>query len=114
MIEYKQVTPDLSVRPQIELRELPEVAARGFKGIINSRPDDEEPGQPKSHELEAEAQRLGLAYWHIPVVPGQATAADAQKFEAAVRQCDGPVVAFCKTGNRAAGLWEMAQPSRES
>ena len=112
MTEYKQRTPNLAVRPQVQLAEIGELAAQGYKGIINARPDDEEPGQPRSAELEAEAKRHGLAYTHIPVVPGQATADDGAKFAEAVRQCDGKVVGFCRTGARAAGLWDLANKPR--
>lgn len=112
MTEYKQLTPNLAVRPQVELAEIGELAAQGYKGIINARPDEEEPGQPKSAELEAEARRNGLVYTHIPVVPGQATAEDAARFAEAVSQCGGKVVGFCRSGARAAGLWELAGKPR--
>ena len=108
MTEYKQLTPRISVRPQVELAEVGELAARGVKGIVSARPDGEEPGQPTSAELAAEAARHGIAYTHIPVVPGQATADDGAKFAEALRQCDGKVVGFCRTGARATGLWELA------
>lgn len=108
MIEYKQLSPTLAVRPQVELSEVGDLAARGFTSIINARPDDEEPGQPKSAQLADAAERHGLAYWHIPVVPGQATAEDGAKFAEALRCSVGKVVSFCRTGARAAGLWELA------
>ena len=106
-----RLSPELAVRPQLLPHEVAEVAAAGFRGIINNRPDEEAPDQPASRELEAEARRHGLAYWHIPIVPGQATDRDARAFAAAVREAGGPVVAFCRTGNRSAGLWKMAQQS---
>ncbi len=112
MTEYKQLSPQFAVRPQIALTEIGELAAQGYKGIINVRPDDEETGQPRSAELEAEAKRHGLAYTHIPVVPGRPTPEDAARFAEALRQCDGKVVGFCRTGARAAGLWELASKSR--
>lgn len=99
----------LSVRPQVLPHEVADLAAAGFKGIINNRPDDEAPDQPASAEIEAEAKRHGLSYWHIPIVPGQATEADAQAFAEALRQADGPVVAFCRTGNRSTNLFKMSQ-----
>lgn len=112
MTEYKQLSPNLAVRPQVELAEIGELAAQGYRGIVNARPDDEEPGQPRSADLEAEAKRHGLAYTHIPVVPGHATAADGVRFAEALRQCDGKVVGFCRTGARAAGLWDLARKVR--
>ena len=112
MTEYKHLSPNLAVRPQVKPAEIGELAAQGYKGIINARPDDEEPGQPKSAQLEAEAKRHSLAYTHIPVVPGQATADDGAKFAEALRQCDGKVVSFCRSGARAASLWEIAGKPR--
>ncbi len=38
MTEYKQLSPKLSVRPQVEPDEVGELAARGIKGIVNARP----------------------------------------------------------------------------
>lgn len=108
MTDYKQLSPKLVVRPQVEPSEVGKLAADGVKAIVNARPDSEEPGQPTSAELAAEAARHGIAYTHIPVVPGQATVEDAARFGEAMRQCEGKVVAFCRTGARATGLWELA------
>lgn len=104
-----QLSPQLWVGPQLLPHDLGDVAAAGFRSIINNRPDGEAPDQPRSEELETEARRQGLSYWHIPVVPGQATEKDARAFAAALEAAGGPVVAFCRTGNRSSGLWKMTQ-----
>lgn len=108
-MELIALTPQLSVRPQVVPEEIAALAKAGFKGIINNRPDGEAPDQPRSDEIEAEASRHGLKYWHIPVVPGQATQADAHAFSQALNDAKGPVVAFCRTGNRSTGLFKMSQ-----
>lgn len=99
----------LSVRPQVLPHEVAELAAAGFKAIINNRPDNEAPDQPSSGDIEAEAKRHGLSYWHIPIVPGQATEEDARAFAEALSEAEGPVVAFCRTGNRSTALFKMSQ-----
>ena len=104
-----KLSEQLSVRPQVQLDELPGLVASGFRGIINNRPDGEAPDQPTSAQLEAEARRQGLQYWHIPIVPGKATETDARAFSKALEEADGPVVAFCRTGNRSTGLFKMSQ-----
>lgn len=109
-MNLNQLSPKCSVSPQIQPDQIEQLAADGFKAIINNRPDGEGPDQPSSDQLEAAARRHGLAYHHIPVVPGEATEADARAFAAAVEEADGPVVAFCRTGNRAAALWKSTQP----
>lgn len=107
-MELAWLSPDVAVGPQLLPNDVAKVAAAGFKGIINNRPDGEAPGQPSSAELEAQAASHGLSYAYIPVVPGQATERDSAAFAAAVRRAGGPVVAFCRTGNRSTSLARMA------
>ena len=40
MTEFRRVTEDFSVSPQIELADMAEAAAQGFTLVINNRPDD--------------------------------------------------------------------------
>ena len=99
----------INTRGQVHLDEIAQLAAQGCRMLINNRPDGEAPDQPTSDELRAEAQRHGMGYRHIPVVPGQATGADSRAFAEAVKHSDGPVVAFCRTGARSAALQKMAR-----
>lgn len=108
-MELTRLTHNLVVRSQVMPEEISGLAAAGFKSIINNRPDGEAPDQPSSQALEAEAKRHGLTYWHIPIVPGQATEENARAFAAALSRTEGPVVAFCRTGNRSTSLWKIAQ-----
>ena len=101
----------ITTRGQVHVHEIADLAAQGCRMLINNRPDGEAPDQPLSSDLQAEAQRHGMGYVHIPVVPGQAKDADARAFAEALRQSDGPVVAFCRTGGRAAALEKMARES---
>jgi sulfide:quinone oxidoreductase len=109
IMDVTHLSPTFAVSPQIQPADVGRLAAAGFKGIINNRPDGEGPGQPSSIEVEAEARRHGLLYRHIPVVPGEATEADARSVAAAVNEAGGPVLAFCRTGNRSAALWKAAR-----
>ena len=108
-MEYVMLSDRLAAAPQLQPEDISELAAAGFAGIINNRPDAEAPGQPDSLELEAEAKRHGLAYWHVPVAPGAMTDDDVRAFAAALRAADGPLLAFCRTGNRSTALWKAAQ-----
>ena len=99
----------VTTRGQVQVNEIEELAAQGCRMLINNRPDGEAPDQPSSDDLQAEAQRHGMGYAHIPVVPGQASDADARAFAEAVQESDGPVVAFCRTGGRAAALQKIAR-----
>jgi uncharacterized protein (TIGR01244 family) len=108
-MDYTKLSDRVAMAAQVTPGDIPCLAASGFVGIINNRPDGEAPGQPCSLELETEARRHGLAYWHVPVVPGGMTEKDVRAFAAALDEAGGPVLAFCRTGNRSAGLWKAAQ-----
>ncbi|MFN3727429.1 MAG: TIGR01244 family sulfur transferase [Allosphingosinicella sp.] len=108
-MELTRLSEQLATSPQVRPEDLREIAASGFVGVINNRPDAEAPDQPRSLELEAEAKRVGLAYWHVPVVPGAMTDKDVRSFAAALAEADGPVLAFCRTGNRSTALWKASQ-----
>lgn len=103
-----KLTPDLSVSPQITAKDLEVAASSGFRSVINNRPDGEASDQPRSDELAAAAQRLGLEYRHIPIVPGQVSPDQVAAFKAALTDMKGPTLAFCRTGTRSTTLWALA------
>ncbi|MGO4525835.1 TIGR01244 family sulfur transferase [Microvirga sp. 2MCAF35] len=105
---FAKLTDNLSVAPQLSPEDLQKAAAAGFRSIINNRPDGEAPDQPLSDTLAATAQRLGLAYRHIPVVPGQLSPEQVEGFKEALTAADGPTLAFCRTGTRSTSLWALA------
>lgn len=113
MTNPKQLTDEIAVSAFVPPEKLADLAPR-FRTIVNNRPDLEEPGQPSSAQLEAEARRLGLDYVHIPVVPGQIHDEQVTAFGEALTNRKGPVLAFCKTGRRAVTLWALSQAGRRS
>ena len=108
MMQITQVTPKFATSTQLTLDDVAEAKAMGFRAIINNRPDGEEPGQPPSRDMAAAAHACGLAYSYIPVVPGQITDEAADAFATALNAADGPVLGFCRSGKRAAALFERA------
>ena len=111
MIDTKALADDLSVSAFLPPQRLAELHGR-FKTIINNRPDAEEPGQPTSAEIEAEARRLGLAYVHLPVIAGQISDEQVRSFAEALAEHQGPALAFCGTGRRSTMLWALSQAGR--
>jgi uncharacterized protein (TIGR01244 family) len=108
MTDFRRVTDDFSVAPQIGVADVAEAKRQGFTTILNNRPDGEDPSQPDSDEIEAAAHAAGLEYAHIPVrgAPGPAEVeAVRQAFEAAA----GPVLAFCRSGTRSITTWSIGQ-----
>lgn len=111
-MEIKRITPTFWVSPQILPADLAALAALGVGAIINDRPDGEEAGQPGSAEIAAAAAACGMSYRHIPVRAAAIAEQDVERFAAALAAADGPVLAFCRTGTRAAMLWALSQAGR--
>ena len=107
-MDPKKISSTLSVAPQILPNELVDVAAAGFRSIICNRPDGEAADQPTFDEIEAEAQKHGLAVRYIPIVAGVVSDADAAAFGAALEELPSPTLAYCRTGTRSATLWSLA------
>ena len=108
MSDFRTVTDDFAVSPQIAVEDVAAAAAQGFKLIINNRPDGEQPGQPGSAEIEAAAKAQGLAYVYIPVV-GRPTAEQAKATRDAAASAGGKALAFCRSGTRSITAWSMGQ-----
>lgn len=109
----RRLTDEVAVCAFVPPDKLAELAPK-FRTIINNRPDSEEPGQPSSAEIEAEARRLGCDYFHIPVVPGKITDEQVAAFGKAINSEKKPVLAFCRSGQRAATLWALSQVGKRS
>ena len=108
MSDFRRVTDDLSVAPQISVADVAEAARQGFKTVINNRPDGEEPGQPSGAEIAAAALAAGLAYHHIPVRGGP-TPEQIEATAIVLQEAEIPVLAFCRSGTRSIVTWSICQ-----
>jgi uncharacterized protein (TIGR01244 family) len=108
MSEFRRVTDQFSVAPQIDLEDVARAAQEGFKLLINNRPDGEAPGQPTSAQVEAAANAAGLAYAYVPVVGGPTSEAVHAEL-ALFADAPGPVLAFCRSGTRSIVTWSIGQ-----
>lgn len=99
-MEPTKLSDNLSVMGQVQPDEVAALAEQGFKAIICNRPDDEEPGQPDFAEVAAAAEALGLPARHIPVDAMRPVEMQKDEFAQALAEMPGPVLAYCRTGNR--------------
>lgn len=70
-----EIVPGFAVTAQPDALGIGNLAALGYRTIINFRPDVEEVEQMPTVSAQAEAERVGLAYVHIPVAAGTIRAA---------------------------------------
>lgn len=110
--QLRQIAPDLYVSPQLQPEDMAALAAKGVRTVINNRPDNEEPGQPKADVMRTAAEAAGLKYEFLPVVGNMITEADVIAFDHHLRELPAPIVAFCRSGNRCSILFNYVQGLR--
>lgn len=95
---------------QISPEQISQVVEKGFRSVINNRPDLEGgPEQPSSAQIEQAARDAGLDYVYQPVVAGQITEFDVRTFANHFNELPKPILMFCRTGNRSSNLYQLAK-----
>ncbi|MBI1339233.1 TIGR01244 family phosphatase [bacterium] len=107
MVDFKRVTADFAVAPQITADDLQGLAQAGFRRIINNRPDGEERGQAAHDDMRRLAADAGLDYVYAPF-QGAPTPEAITAVDAAVK-AGGATLAHCRSGTRSVIAWSMAE-----
>jgi sulfide:quinone oxidoreductase len=110
-MEFRKITDDITVSPQITAAHIQEIADAGYRAIICNRPDGEGADQPTFDEIADAAKAQGLEMRYLPIVGGKVQDDDAVAFGTLMRELPGPVLAYCRTGTRSATLWSLSQAS---
>lgn len=100
-----RLSDSVSVSEQISASDVAQIAAAGFKVIVNNRPDGEAPDQPSSDEIAQTALAAGLAYYHLPITAANYPGPDVMLMGSLLDNAEHPVLAFCRTGTRSTNLW---------
>jgi uncharacterized protein (TIGR01244 family) len=109
MMDIRPLTESYAVAPQIAPEDLPAIKAAGFTAVIDNRPDGEVPGHLHAVTMQAAAEKLGLAFVVNPIIGGAMTMANVSAQRAAMQAANGPVLAYCASGNRSSQVWALAQ-----
>jgi uncharacterized protein (TIGR01244 family) len=107
----RTIDDSISVAPQISPEDVAALAAAGFTGIVNNRPEGEEAGQPEGDAVAAAAKAAGLSYVAIPITHAGFSAPQVEAMAAALASASGPVLAYCRSGTRSCNLWALAAAS---
>lgn len=109
MSDFRTLSADYSVAPQITLEDVAEAKAAGFAMIVNNRPDGEEPEAPQGDEIANAAAAEGLAYAAIPVGHAGFSHPQLDALDAVLSGATGPVLAYCRSGTRSTHLWALTR-----
>ncbi len=108
MSAFKQLSEDVYSTSQIFPEHIDFIAEKGFKTIINNRPDMEKPGQPFSDDIAKLAKEKGIDHIHLPMRPGQLTHDLIADVKTALSEAQKPILMHCASGTRSAMLWCFA------
>ncbi len=108
MTDFRQVSDDFYVSPQISVEDVEKAANDGFTAIIVNRPDSEERNQPTAGDIRAKAEALGLAFYEVPI-SGMPRPDDVSAMANAISAAEGKTLAYCRSGTRSVTLWGFSQ-----
>jgi uncharacterized protein (TIGR01244 family) len=108
-VPISRIAPDYCVAPQLDAASMADVAAAGFRSVINNRPDFEGgPDQPTNASIEAAARAAGLAYAFLPVQSAFQTPEEIARMAELLKALPRPILAFCRSGSRSGRLYRSA------
>ena len=109
MSDFRPLSADYSVAPQISLEDIAAAKAAGFAMIVNNRPDGEEPHAPQGDDIAGAAAAEGLAYAAIPIGHAGFSHAQIDALDKLLTDATGPILAYCRSGTRSTHLWALTQ-----
>lgn len=108
-MDIRPLTDTYAVTPQIRAQDVAEIAAAGYKTVICNRPDGEIPAEFQADQIKAAVEAAGLSFVLNPVIGGAISMDNVTAQGAAIAQSDGPILAYCASGNRSSIVWALSQ-----
>lgn len=113
MVKIVQLEADIAAAPQLAEADFADVAARGFRSVVNIRPDGEAADQLPNAHAKRTAERHGLAFRHLPVMSLNVTDDEAvDDFARLMDDLPGPILFYCGSATRCTTLWTQAAAPR--
>lgn len=104
-----ELAPQVYASGQLFEEDVKLVAKQGVRSIVNTRPDNESPGQPSSADLAKVAEEHGITFVHFPVDAGSMTSDVAEAFMAACDELKRPLLVCSRSGGYSTRIWEKAE-----
>lgn len=108
-MDARKLSEAFSVSPQIEPEDVAQIAALGFRTLIDNRPDEEVDPAHSSYAMAQAAAAAGLEFHYLPYYPGEMTFDLVSAYEEIMRSAPGPVFGYCRSGTRSSHLWGMSK-----
>lgn len=111
-MDIRHLTETFAVSPQIAPEDLADIKAAGFTTILCNRPDGEVPPELQADAIRRAAEAAGLDFVLNPLSHGSLTMDHIETQGRTLAESEGPVFAYCASGNRSSILWALSQAGR--
>jgi sulfide:quinone oxidoreductase len=113
-MQLHKLTSDFAISAQVTVDDVKELAARGVRTLICNRPDGEAADQPSQDTIGRAATAEGLTFHYLPTSTSDIADSTVDAFATLLQQSPTPVVAYCRSGTRAAMLWALSEAGKQS
>jgi uncharacterized protein (TIGR01244 family) len=107
-MRFTKLSDHYAVSMQIDPDDVGFYAGEGFTAIVCNRPDGEDYGQPTSAAIREACEKHGIEFHMLPISGPAVEPQTVQQFLDVMRNSEGPVLGYCRTGTRSAILWQLA------
>lgn len=107
-MDIRRINETYAVSPQIFPEDVAAIKDAGFRTVIDNRPDGEIPENVQTDVIRQAVEAAGLTFVANPVIGGQITPDNVNAQRDAIRTSEGPVFAYCASGNRSSIVWALA------
>lgn len=111
-MDIRPLSETFAVSPQIAPEDLAAIKAAGFTTIVCNRPDQEVPPGVQADDIRRAAEAQGLRFVMNPLSHGSLTMDHIETQGRALSEAEGPVFAYCASGNRSSILWALSQAGK--
>ncbi len=112
-MDIRPLSDGYAVSPQIAPEDVPAIAAAGYTTVICNRPDGENPPDLAAEQLRAAVEAAGLTFVDNPFNAMTLSLDHVQAQAAAMEAAEGPVLAYCASGNRSSVVWALSQAGQQ-
>lgn len=112
-MDIRPLSDRYAVSPQITPEDVPAIAAAGYTTVICNRPDEENPPELAAEPLRAAVEAAGLRFVANPFNAQTLSLAHVTAQGTALETAEGPVLAYCASGNRSSVVWALSQAGRQ-
>ncbi len=112
-MEIRPLSESYAVSPQITPEDIAAIAAAGYTTVVCNRPDTEIPPDIHAEAIRKAVEEAGLRFVCNPVIGGAITLDNVSAQAKALDESDGPVLAYCASGNRSSIVWALSQAGKQ-